>query len=92
MLVITLTCPSKLRIGALVSRSHISTAPVGRAAATNRPDGSNLAKDAPAKREVCIVVGCEILKKGSEMMCQLLNDRIFWERTDEGLIHSSKTE
>ena len=49
---IVFTWPSNDRIGALVSRSHISTAPVGRAAATNRPVGSNFARLAPANREV----------------------------------------
>jgi hypothetical protein len=65
--VIGLTCPSNERMGERVSKSQISTAPVGRAAATNRPEVSNFARVAPAKSEVWIAVGCEMLKKGSRI-------------------------
>jgi len=59
MLVTAFTWPSSHRIGARVSRSHISAEPLLRAAAMNLPVGSNLAKRAPAKREVWIAVGWE---------------------------------
>lgn len=51
-LVKALTCPSRQRIGARVSRSHISAEPLGRPAATYRPVGSYLANEAPAMRAV----------------------------------------
>lgn len=66
MLVMAFTWPSSQRIGARVSRSHISVEPLLRAAAMNLPVGSNLAKRAPAKREVWIAVGWERVK-GSGM-------------------------
>jgi hypothetical protein len=67
MLVMGLTCPSRERMGERVSRSQISRVPDGRAAATKRPEESNLASVAVAKSEVWIAVGWEMLKKGSEM-------------------------
>ena len=70
ILVIVLTWPSNDLIGARVSKSHISTAPVGRAAATNRPEGSNLASEAPAYSEVWTAVGWEMVKKGSKFFSQ----------------------
>jgi len=59
MLVMFLTCPSKNRIGARVSKSQISADPFRRAAAMNLPVGSNFAKMALAKREVWTAVGWE---------------------------------
>ena len=67
ILVTALTWPSSHRIGARVSRSHISVEPLLRAAAMNLPVGSNFAKRAPAKREVWIAVGCERVK-GSDSL------------------------
>ncbi len=55
-------------MGERVSKSQTSTSPVGRAAATKRPEVSNFARVAPAKSEAWIAVGCEMLKKGSRVL------------------------
>ena len=56
-LVMPLTWPSSHRTVVRVSRSQIQAEPSGRPAAMKRPEGSNLAKDAWARKDVWTAVG-----------------------------------